>query len=47
MPEPSQNKLVKKKFQKKVTDPYGKCEAANIKPWAEQRWEGALGPHIV
>lgn len=47
MPEQSQNKLVKKKFQKKVTDPYGKCEAANIKPWAEQRWEGALGPHIV
>lgn len=47
MPEPSQNKLVKKKFQKKVTDPYGKCEPANIKPWAKQHGEGALGPYAA
>lgn len=47
MPELSQNKLVKKKFQKKVTDPYGKCEPANIKPWAKQHGEGALGPYAA
>lgn len=47
MHEPSQNKLVKKKFQKKVTDPYGKCEPVNIKPWAKRHCAGALRPYAA
>lgn len=47
MPEPSQNKLVKKKFQKKVTDPYSKCESVNIKPWAKRHRAGALRPYTA
>lgn len=47
MPEPSQNKLVKEKFQKKVTDPYGKCEPVNIKPRAKRHRAGALRPYAA
>lgn len=47
MPEPSQNKLVKRKFQTKVTDPYSKCEPVDIKPWAKQHHAGASWPYAA
>lgn len=47
MPEPSQNKLVKKKFQTKVTDPCSKCEPVNIKPWDKLHRAGTLQPYTA
>lgn len=47
MPEPSQKQLVKKKSQKKVRDPYSKCERVNIKLGAKRHWVGALQPYAA
>lgn len=47
MPEHSQKQLVKKKSQKKVTDPYSKCEPVNIKLGAKRYWVGALQPYAA